>query len=137
MKVICTTNNLSSFLDENVLKRLKKYISMPEGEIDLSIGKEYTVYGVVFWDNSPWYYICVEEYDEYPKPFAAEFFNISDDSLSSYWKLSMASQGEKEVLSSLVFEEWAKDPSFYERLIEDDAEASRVFNSYRYLMDKE
>lgn len=137
MKVVCKVNNLNSFSDENVLKRLKKYISMPEGEVDLDIGKEYTVYGVVFWDNSPWYYICVEEYDEYPKPFAAEFFNVSDDRLSSHWKLSAIVQEEREVLSSLVFEEWAKDPSFYERLIEDDSEASALFNNYRQLMNQE
>lgn len=137
MKIVCKVNNLNSFSDEGLLRRLKKYISMPDGEVDLEIGKEYTVYGVVFWDNSPWYYICVEEYDEYPKPFAAEFFNVLDDRLSLHWKLSSVAQGEGEVLSSLVFEEWAKDPSFYERLIEDDPEASAQFGKYRQLIDHE
>lgn len=137
MKVVCKINNLNGLSDERLLARLKKYISMPDGEIDLEIGREYTVYGVVFWDNSPWYYLCSEEYDEYPKPFAAEFFNVSDERLSSHWKLSAVDQGEGEILSSLVFGEWAKDPSFYERLVEDDSEAVALFGKYRQLMNQE
>lgn len=137
MKVICRINNLNSLSDERLLKRLKKYIRMPEGEIDLEIGKEYTVYGIVFWDNSPWYYICSEDYDEYPKPFAAEFFEIIESHLSFYWRLSTVDQGEGEILSSLVFDEWAKSPDFYERLIESDYEAMDLFNKYRQLMDQE
>ncbi|MFV0477644.1 MAG: hypothetical protein ACK5ME_07415 [Parahaliea sp.] len=137
MKVICKANNLNSLSNKRLLKRLKKYISMPDGEIDLDLGREYTVYGVVFWDNSPWYYLCSEDYDEYPKPFAAEFFNISDERLSSYWKLSVVDQGEGKILSSFVFDEWAKDPSFYERLIEGDSEAVGLFGKYRQLMSQE
>ncbi|WP_158116480.1 hypothetical protein [Vibrio cincinnatiensis] len=137
MKVICKVNNLNSLSDKRLLERLKKYISMPDGDIDLELGREYTVYGVVFWDSSPWYYICSEDYDEYPKPFAAEFFNVSDDRLSSHWKLSAVDQGGGEVLSSLVFDEWAKDFSFYERLIEDDPEAVELFGKYRQLMNQE
>lgn len=136
MKVVCKVNNLNSLSDERLLERLKKYIFMPGGEIDLELGREYTVYGVIFRDNSPWYYLCSEEYDEYPKPFAAEFFNVSDDRLSSYWKLSV-DQGEEKILSSLAFDEWVKDPSFYERLIEDDPEAVELFGKYRQLMDQE
>lgn len=136
MKVVCKVNNLNSLSDERLLTRLKKYIFMPDGEVDLEIGKEYTVYGVVFWDNSPWYYLCSEEYDEYPKPFAAEFFDVSDECLSSHWKLSV-DHGYEKVLSSLVFDEWARDSSFYERLIEDDSEAVELFRRYRLLMNQE
>ncbi len=110
---------------------------MPDGEIDLDVGKEYTVYGVVFWDNSPWYYLCSEEYDEYPKPFAAELFSVLDGRLSLYWKLSVVDQEEEGVLSSLVFDEWANNSSFYELLIEGDSEAVELFRSYRQLMNQE
>lgn len=137
MKVVCKVNNLNSLSDEMLLDRLKKYISMPDGEIDLEIGREYTVYGVVFWDCSPWYYLCSEEYDEYPKPFASEFFSVSDDRLSAYWKLSTVGQTEGAIVSSLVFDEWAKDPSFYERLIEGDHEPIELFEKYRQLMNQE
>lgn len=137
MKVICKINSLNSFSDERLLERLKKYISMPDGEVDLEVGREYTVYGIVFWDNSPWLYVCSEDYDEYPKPFAAEFFDVVDQRLSAHWSLASLDQGDGEILSSLVFDEWAKDPSFYERLIEDDPEAVSLFDRYRKLMDQE
>ena len=137
MRVVCKSNNLKDIPDPQVLDRLKKYILMPGGEVDLEIGREYTVYGVVFWDNSPWYYLCSEEDDDYPKPFAAEFFNISDGRLSAYWRLCSLDHGNGDVLSLLVFEEWGQDPSFYERLIDGDQAASESFIKYRNLMDDE
>lgn len=137
MKVVCKINNLISISDVYVLERLKKYISSSDGEVDLDLGREYTVYGVVFWDNSPWFYLCSEDYDEYPKPFASEFFDVVDERLSPNWKLSSYSQDEYEATTSLVFDEWATDPSFYERLIDGDPEAEALFAKYRQLMDQE
>lgn len=46
-------------------------------------------------------------------------------------------QFDSEILSSLVFDEWAKDPSFYERLIDEDSEAIELFGKYRCLMNQE
>lgn len=137
MRVVCKLNNLNDISDHKIFGRLKKYILMPGGEIDLEIGREYIVYGVVFWDNSPWYYLCSEDDDEYPKPFASEFFDVSDDCLSVYWRLSSFEHGNGDVLSSLVFDEWARDPSFYERLVDSDQSASELFIKYRKLMDNE
>ena len=135
MKVVCKTNNLNYFSDERLLKRLKKCIKSDGGEADLEIGREYTVYGVVYWDDNPWYYICAEEYDEYPIPEAAEFFNVSDNKLSSYWRLSVIEKEGRE--STIVFEGWAKDPSFYANLLDGDPEAIVLFRKYRELMDRE
>lgn len=137
MKVVCRINNLNNISDTHILERLKKYIFNPDGEIDLDIGREYKVYGVVFWDNCPWYYICPEDYDEYPKPFSAEFFDVVDDKLSPHWKLSSFSQDEYEASTSLVFDQWAKNPSFYEKLIDGDTETVDLFSKYRNLMDQE
>jgi hypothetical protein len=137
MKVICQVNNINDISDEFTLMRLKKYILMPDGEVDLEVNKEYTVYGVVFWDNSPWYYICVEDYDEYPKPFPAEVFEVSDDRLSPYWKVTHEQKEDGEVQSSLLFNEWSKDTSFYERLIEEDEGVIETFEKYRELMNQQ
>lgn len=74
MKVRCIVNNLNSDkLSPETLTRLKRYISLPDGELDLEIGKEYVVYGIEFWDNCPWLYLCPDDYDEYPIPVAADF----------------------------------------------------------------
>ena len=81
MKVICKTKNLNDIPIPETVARLKRYIFMPDGEIDLQTGKNYTAYGIEFRDNCPWYYICSELDDEYPKPFAADFFDIIDERL--------------------------------------------------------
>ena len=135
MKVVCKANNLNYFSDERLLKRLKACINSG-GQIDLEIGREHTVYGVVYWDDNPWHYICSEEYDEYPVPKAAEFFNVLDNKLSSHWRLSVI---EKEgIESTIVFEGQAKDPlSFYADLLDGDPEAIALFRKYRELMDCE
>lgn len=137
MKVVCKTNNLHDILDPHTSARLKHYISRSDGEIDLEIAREYTVYGVEFWDNCPWFYLCTEEDDDYPKPFAAEFFEVIDEHISQYWILNSVPSGERENSTSLVFDEWSKDPSFYERLIDGEPNAVLLFSKYRDLMNSE
>lgn len=137
MKVLCKFNSLSEISEQHIIKRLKRYILNSDGSVDLEIGREYTVYGIVFWDNCPWFYLCAEEDDEYPKPFSAEFFHVLDDSLSPCWRLSSFQQENYEATTSLVFKEWAKDPSFYERLVDGDSDAVTLFAKYRKVIDLE
>ena len=137
MKVVCKINNLHDILNPYTLTRLKHYISKSDGEIDLDIAREYTVYGIEFWDNCPWFYLCTEVDDEYPKPFAAEFFEVIDEHISQYWRLGSTPSGERGNSTSLVFEEWSKDPSFYERLIDGDEQAIVTFAKYKKLMNSE
>ena len=105
--------------------------------INLTIGKEYTVYGMVFRDNSPWYYLCSEDYDEYPTPFPSECFDITDKRLSSYWNLLTREIGNGKIQSSLVIPEWAEDPYFYELLLDGDIDTVELFNRYKKLLDQE
>ena len=133
MKVVCKINNLNSFIEIEQLDRLGRYISMADGDVDLEIGKEYVVYGVVFWDGYPWYYVCSEDYDEYPKPFAADFFDVTDNSVSPYWVFSPCSiKDNKE--SSMLFKEWAEDAYFYENLLDGDPQAEALFLQYKLLI---
>lgn len=136
MKVLCTINNIFEIKDAATLDRLRKYIHLSDGQLDLEKNVKYCVYGIVFRDNAPWYYLCLSEDDESPSPYPAELFKTTDARLSSCWRLSteVITSG---VMSSMVFDEWANDPSFYERLIDDDPEAIKVFQKYRSLMDKE
>jgi hypothetical protein len=137
MKAVCKINNLNDISDTETVLRLKRYIFIPDGELDLQLGKEYTVYGIEFRDNCPWYYICQEDSDEYPKPFAADFFDITDNRLSSYWKLSFKNQDNGKHKSCFVFQEWASDISFYENLIDGEEQAVFSFAKYKKLIDTE
>ena len=137
MKVVCKINNLNDISAPETVMRLKRYIFMPDGELDLQLGMEYTVYGIEFRDNCPWFYICTEKDDEYPKPYAADVFDIIDERLSSHWKLSFRTQENNKYKSSLIFQEWATNISFYENLIDGDEQAITTFAKYKTLMDSE
>src|SRR5690606_41642911 len=104
MKVVCESNNLLDFNDHFSVERVKKYISLSDGQLNLEKNKDYCVYGIVFRDNSPWYYLCSDD-DQSPTAYPAELFRITDGRLSSYWRVSPQE-------SSLVVGEWAKDRSF-------------------------
>ena len=68
---------------------------------------------------------------------SSDFFDVVDDTLSSQWKLSSLSKGEYEAATLLVFDEWAQDPSFYEKLVDGDSEAVGKFAKYRSVIDQE
>jgi len=136
MKVLCTLNNIFEVKDVDAVDRMKKYIHLSDGQMELEKNVEYCVYGIVFRGSAPWYYLCLDEDDECPSPYPAELFIVTDERLSSYWRISTEAL-INGVLSSLVFEEWAKDSSFYERLINDDSSALELFKRYQCLMDQE
>jgi len=136
MKVLCTINNVFEIEESVTLDRVKKYIHLSDGQLNLEKNVEYCVYGIVFRDNAPWYYLCLDQDDESPTPYPAELFETIDERLSSFWRLS-TEESINGVISSMVFDEWANDPSFYERLVDDDPSAIELFRSYKGLMNKE
>lgn len=75
MKVKCTIKKLKDIQDISVSKKLSKYIGGSDGEVDLDVGGVYTVYGVEFWENHPWYYLCADGV-EYPKPYSSFFLKL-------------------------------------------------------------
>ncbi|EPM47668.1 hypothetical protein A249_39375 [Pseudomonas syringae pv. actinidiae ICMP 18804] len=137
MKVTCKINNLNDMSDKVVLDVLKAKIFRLDGKIDIDLGSEYVVYGIEFWENSPWYYLCVGIDDEYPKPYAADLFFVSENKLSTYWQLGFCTNYNGSQVASLVFGEWAADRRFYERLIDGEEVEVELFKKYKSLMDDE
>jgi len=99
--------------------------------------REYTVYGMVFWDNNPMYYICEDNDENYPTPNPADFFEIVDDRFSKYWKLYMRLSEDGLAYPKFVFSEWRDDDLFYEKLLDGDPEMEEIFLKYKKLMDEE
>ena len=137
MKVLCKSNNLNGINAQETVARLKRYIFMPDGEIDLQIGKQYVVYGIGFRDNCPWFYICTEDYDDYPKPFSLFFFDIIDKRLSKHWQFCFDHEGCDNLQTTIAFPEWAGDTKFYMDLVEGEDQAVATFAKYRALIDQE
>ena len=93
------------------------------------MGGIYTVYGVEFWENCPWYYLCADGV-EYPKP-CPSFFESVDKRLSTHWMKNNEVGRGGMIHTSIVIKEWAEDRSFYERLIDGDQDVIDVFNVLR------
>jgi len=125
MKVKCTINNILNLPEGKTLDKIKRYIQLSDGKLDLDVGMEYKVYGVLFRNNSPWYYLCTDSDDLSPSPYPSELFEISDARLPAYWRFSKR--------GVVAFEEWANDETFLERLIENDPDALKVFKSYQQI----
>lgn len=137
MRVVCTALSLDTFSEDWLLKRFGDRVYIPKTQYNLTLGREYTVYGLVFENNVPWYYLCSEEWDTYPVPYAREFFEIVDPRLSVYWRLSVSYSTRRETYTAITFEEWANDRIFYEHLVDGDRTAEDIFHKYRILMDSE
>ena len=125
MKAKCKINNLLNLPNDKTLDQIKRYIQLSDGRLDLDVGVEYKVYGVLFRDNSPWYYLCTDSDGLSPSPYPSELFEISDARLPTYWRFSKR--------GVVAFEEWANDETFIERLIEKDPDAIRIFKSYQQI----
>lgn len=138
MKVRCILNNLNSEkLTPATSTRLKRYMNHPDGELDLELAKEHVVYGIEFWDNCPWYYLCTDEHDEYPIPLAADLFEVIDKRLSGQWQLYFEESDNGHNHTRLAISEWTTDKVFYENLISGDPQAEETFKKFRQIMDAE
>jgi hypothetical protein len=127
MKVRCKTINVSEVSKGDELLQAHIADTLHLDEIDLQVGVEYTVYGLVFWNGHVRYYLCGDADDDYPTPYLAAFFDLVDASVPEGWSLSL--EGSTE----LVPKEWANRSNFYERLIEGHAEEVEIFSSLKYL----
>lgn len=136
MKVKCKANNIKKIENTSIAAMLAKYIGRSDGEVDLEVGKSYTVYGIEFWESHPWFYLRTDDI-EYPKPFSSVFFEIVDNRLSKYWQLSSEFDNFGDAHASLVIEQWAKDRTFYELLVDGDKKTVEIFNKLRIDMDAE
>lgn len=133
MIIKCKYNQMSDIKNAEYLEYLTQYIH--QSELSLNVGTTYTVYGIVFWDGFPWYYICEDETDEYPVPKFGGFFSIIDSQFSSLWKLSWLS--DKFSSASLLPTEWAENRMFYENLIDGKDYEKIIFQNLKSLMDNE
>ena len=140
MKVRCIHNKLSDINGKSTREWLKKnVIRVDNDDHEIShyeIGMKYTVYGLVFWNNLPFFYI-VEGDNDYPTPKYAGFFEVTDSKYSKYWQVTHSVNDENKVRTVIVFKEWAESEKFYENLLNDEDVELEIFAKYKELMDQE
>ena len=66
MHVRCCENQIHRIVDDDRRQHIGRYVHL--AQIDIAIGATSTVYGVLFWEGVPWYLICEQPDDDYPRP---------------------------------------------------------------------
>lgn len=135
MKVVCVTASgdglPESFLDMRInITR--------ESEFPLTVGREYLVYAVTTYLCHTWFYVFDENRLAYPVWYLAEIFRVSDRFIPRWWTVNYfgaASGSRQEGRLIVSFDEWASDPTFYERLVDGDADAQAVLKRHRSAME--
>lgn len=142
MKVRCKATKISQTHPnavEMVALDLKALVQdHTEGEYMYGLGRFFTVYGIEFRNNVPFYFVCEEEYDSYPVPLFYGCFDVVDDRFSSTWKMvNKKGSGDDANIVMILPSLWADSPMFYENLLEEDERALGIFSALRKELEEE
>ncbi|MCD9189192.1 MAG: hypothetical protein LUM44_22440 [Pyrinomonadaceae bacterium] len=132
MLLKCVLNKVSKITDSDILIAISKHLHL--SEVPLEIGKEYIPYGIIFREGLPWYYICEEETDYYPRPHFGGFFEIVDSSFFTCWRLNWEFGIHP---ASILPKEWSTNDLFYENLINGGQIEQAMFQRFKQDIDKE
>lgn len=109
----------------------------------LTTGKEYVVYAMQCCEGKTWYYIMDDHDLWFPIMKPAPLFEIVDSRLSSAWRVAFEhgrdyKTGKYSIeIILLAFDEWCSDPTYYERLSDNNAHEVAIFAQRRKEMDSE
>ena len=138
MIIRCVRKDLSTITNAETINRINRYVRYPKGRIEsLNVAENYSVYGLLFRNNCLWYLICDSTDDSYPLPVPAEYFEVIDQSLPSYWVVNhRQNELQKREFSNFLisFDKFVNDPTFFSRLIDGDPIAEKQFKDYKRLV---
>ena len=125
MRVTCTSN-LGKALPS-------KYFDLgytEESVFDVSVGKEYPVFGIALW-KSTLLLLLSDEYD-LPNWHPIELFSVSDSRLDDSWLFAAYDRHPHEVDAVWGYERLVRDVSYWEALLERDPDALKAFFQERF-----
>lgn len=126
MKVKCIANTRASLTSPAALAAYDE--SSTDEQVWLVVGKTYVVFGIAIDRGEPWYFVCEEDDDTYPKPHLNAFFTITDPAIPSDWAVALDGNAGPFAILPRV---WAEDSTFLERLVDEDPEAIARFMELR------
>lgn len=140
MRVRCLTNDVSALPASSIVARQRqRYFGNCEQNVHLTPRKSYVVYALVKTQHGSWIYIADDDYPSiwYPVAYPLDFFEVVDERVSVLWEsgVSVAFADGEGYLES--FEEWVKDPCFYDRLFDKGMTEITIFNKQKEFMDLE
>ena len=136
MKVKCI-DNTGAALPEGV------YSYNKSSNFEITINKEYTVYGIATFKRFQWYLVCEDHFDgvgvNYPMYFFSGCFKVSDGRLSRFWKVAEDSDTYSYNKRTVMFgfEELVSEKYFYANLLEGEEREVRIFLTIKRILDSE
>jgi hypothetical protein len=109
----------------------RKYVRLDS--VELTLGRDYVILGVLFRDGSPWFLVCEDQAADYPKPHFGQFFDLVDDRIPPEWSLTVTRGNAGDV--ALLPTQWARDARFLEKLVDGEPGATIVFERLRRELD--
>lgn len=100
-------------------------------EFPITIGRSYEVFAMTVLLGIAWYYVLDEHGHDWPTWTPAPLFDVVDGTLPRSWRVGYFRFEGEDQYPILSFPEWATDHRFYERLVDGDADAVRIFNERR------
>jgi hypothetical protein len=106
-------------------------------DLEITVGKTYTVFAITKFFDVIFYYILGDESDKYPLSFPHYLFLIEDNKTSKYWNTNLNMIDKPDLIKIengevISFKEWTyKKDMFYENLLEENQNEVSLFISYR------
>lgn len=98
----------------------------------LTVGRQYTVYAIALTREGLWFYVLDDDELRWPIRQPASLFELESGRFPAGWVLGRhRNANNNELYTTISFPEWATEPFYYERLLDDDPEATEVFRSRR------
>lgn len=123
IRVRCVLDRLDQISDVTVRSRLERAIHVQDSLPGLAIGWVYDVVAVEARSGGMWLSIHAVHNSELPYPYPIEMFEVVDDSIPAGWCISLDKQAPGVLIKRIGFREWARNDTFYEKLVDRDAQA--------------
>lgn len=101
-------------------------------DFPVTLSRTYAVFAVTIYLGMAWYYIFNDDGHPWPTWTPAPLFEVVDGAVPASWRLGYFNFSRENQYPILSFPEWAEDHTFYERLVDGDEAAVRVFNERRH-----
>jgi hypothetical protein len=101
-------------------------------EFPLTIGRDYSVFALTVFLGTAWYYVLDDDGNPWPTWSPAALFDVVDGHIPHGWSCGYIRNSADDQYPVISFPEWAEDHTFYERLVDGDEAAIRVFNERRH-----
>jgi hypothetical protein len=108
----------------------------PDTVFPVTPGQAYPVYAITILLGRAWFYIQNDDGLAWPTWTPASVFEILDGHMPASWILNYFRLAPDDQYPLISFPEWAADHYFYERLVDGEPEAVRIYASRRAEVDE-